>query len=246
MARRYSRRNHSSGESIAGFIIIAIMGTLSKVKLKTAMFYGAMLLGVFLIGLIFYKRHRRKIILESGIDIIDKMDGVEFEKILLVHFKKQGYQGYLTPATNDYGADLVLEKNGQKMVVQAKRWKTIVGIEAVQQAIGAIKHYNAVTGMVITNSSFSQQAKNLARINNVELWDRKTLTGFLRSNSGRKVAESVLSLDQTDNCETSSHNLKEERCPSCGNKLVLRSGSRGKFLGCSGFPRCRLTKGFEA
>ncbi len=39
----------------------------------------------------------------------------------------------LTPETGDYGADLVLSKDGRKIVVQAKRWKNVVGIEAVQQ-----------------------------------------------------------------------------------------------------------------
>ncbi len=31
-------------------------------------------------------------------------------------------------------------------------------------------------------------------------------------------------------------------CPECGEPLVERTGPRGKFLGCSGFPECRYTK----
>ena len=31
-------------------------------------------------------------------------------------------------------------------------------------------------------------------------------------------------------------------CPWCGGKLVERSGRYGKFLGCSGYPRCRFTR----
>lgn len=31
-------------------------------------------------------------------------------------------------------------------------------------------------------------------------------------------------------------------CPQCGKALVKRKGSRGEFLGCSGFPKCRFTK----
>jgi DNA topoisomerase-1 len=30
-------------------------------------------------------------------------------------------------------------------------------------------------------------------------------------------------------------------CPECGNKLLLREGRSGKFLGCSGYPKCRHT-----
>jgi len=31
-------------------------------------------------------------------------------------------------------------------------------------------------------------------------------------------------------------------CPRCGQKLVERNSSRGKFYGCNGFPKCRFTK----
>ena len=31
-------------------------------------------------------------------------------------------------------------------------------------------------------------------------------------------------------------------CPECGKKLVERSGKFGKFIGCSGFPKCRFTQ----
>jgi DNA topoisomerase-1 len=31
-------------------------------------------------------------------------------------------------------------------------------------------------------------------------------------------------------------------CPQCGKSLVRRTGKRGAFVGCSGFPKCRFTK----
>ena len=31
-------------------------------------------------------------------------------------------------------------------------------------------------------------------------------------------------------------------CPECGGKLIERSGKFGKFIGCSGFPKCRFTQ----
>jgi hypothetical protein len=30
-------------------------------------------------------------------------------------------------------------------------------------------------------------------------------------------------------------------CPKCGIALVIRSGPRGSFYGCSNFPKCRVT-----
>lgn len=34
----------------------------------------------------------------------------------------------------------------------------------------------------------------------------------------------------------------DEKCPECGKPLVLRFGSNGAFLGCSGYPECRYTR----
>ena len=36
-----------------------------------------------------------------------------------------------------------------------------------------------------------------------------------------------------------------EACPRCGEPLVERTGRRGKFIGCSKFPKCRYTRNIE-
>ena len=78
----------------------------------------------------------------------------------------------LTESSHDYGADLVVKKRGEKIVVQAKRYEKNVGIAAVQEAVGSIAYYDADRAMVVTNSGFTQSARNLARQNDVELWGR--------------------------------------------------------------------------
>ncbi len=32
-----------------------------------------------------------------------------------------------------------------------------------------------------------------------------------------------------------------EKCPECGEALLKRSGRRGEFIGCSGYPQCTYT-----
>ena len=34
----------------------------------------------------------------------------------------------------------------------------------------------------------------------------------------------------------------DEKCEKCGRKMVIKWGRNGKFLSCSGFPRCRNAK----
>ncbi|MBI5620013.1 type I DNA topoisomerase [Candidatus Gottesmanbacteria bacterium] len=36
----------------------------------------------------------------------------------------------------------------------------------------------------------------------------------------------------------------DEKCPECGNPLVIRMGRYGKFVACSTFPKCRYTRQF--
>jgi len=113
--------------------------------------------------------------IEQQLDAVDQMTGREFEEFLAKIFKRLGYQVMLTQASGDYGADLVIQKEGVKAVVQAKRKQGSVGIDAVQQVVAAIAYYKANLGMVITNSKFTENAKNLAVSNQIELWDREDL-----------------------------------------------------------------------
>ena len=34
----------------------------------------------------------------------------------------------------------------------------------------------------------------------------------------------------------------DEKCPECGNPLVIRMGRYGKFIACSTFPACKYTR----
>ena len=110
-----------------------------------------------------------KRLLDSGILEVDEMTGKEFERFLDVHFRNFGYGVTLTQDTQDYGADLILYKDGSKTVVQAKRSKNPVGIKAVQEVAGAVRHYKGNTGRVITNYRFTENAYNLAKSNDIEL-----------------------------------------------------------------------------
>ncbi len=77
------------------------------------------------------------------------MDGIKFEYYLSSKFKHYGFSTKVTPATNDYGADLIIsKKGGPKIAVQAKRWKEKVGNSAVQEITAAISYYNCDLGMV--------------------------------------------------------------------------------------------------
>jgi restriction system protein len=116
------------------------------------------------------------------VEQIDRLNGYEFEGFLRELFSKMGYSVHHTPLSGDQGADLVIEKYGEKIVVQAKCYSGTIGNFAVQEIVAACLFYGAHRGMVVTNSYFTPAAIELASANNVELIDRKRLAELIERN----------------------------------------------------------------
>lgn len=96
--------------------------------------------------------------------------GVRFELTVAEYHRRKGYEAELTPHSHDYGADIILFFNHKKIVVQVKYLSDgKVSIGAVQEIAGAIKHFNADEGWVITNSTFTKNAIELANSNKIQL-----------------------------------------------------------------------------
>jgi len=111
----------------------------------------------------------------AGIHQIDQMDGTTFEHYLEELLRTHGYKVKHVGQVGDFGADLLVEREARRSVVQAKRYAANVGIDAVREAATARQHYRADGAIVITNSTFTRAATELARTNHVELWGRPKL-----------------------------------------------------------------------
>jgi len=108
------------------------------------------------------------------------LNGVEFEKYVRNVFHHLGYDVSETRTTGDQGADLLLNKAQKKTVVQVKNHNKNVSNKAIQEAVAAMKYYNASHAMVVVSSSFTQGAIDLALKNEVELWDGQKLIDTVR------------------------------------------------------------------
>ncbi|MFH1665455.1 MAG: restriction endonuclease, partial [Candidatus Omnitrophota bacterium] len=112
----------------------------------------------------------------------DNLNGYEFEEYLKEVFKALGYKAIQTKLSQDQGADLVLlDQEGNKTVVQAKKYNGSVGNKAVQEIVAAKEYYKAKKAVVVITSTFTKSAIELANVNNVELWDRKKLNKVIKS-----------------------------------------------------------------
>lgn len=170
MAKR--RRKKEELDPVQAFVLLLMMGAgfgaykLTNSFILAGVAFGAVMM-IYAIVAISIARKRNERLKRSGIAEIDKMEGRQFEKYLGHLLEAHGYRVTVTQAAGDFGADLVITKDAQRVVVQAKRYSKNVGIKAVQEAQASIAHYSASEAWVISNSGYTEAAITLAKSNAV-------------------------------------------------------------------------------
>ena len=95
-----------------------------------------------------------------------------FEQIVVDVLRAMGYgvdnagSARITGRTGDEGIDGIIDEDTlglDSIYIQAKRWKGTVGRPEVQGFAGALQGRSAMKGVMITTSSFSEQAKSYVR-----------------------------------------------------------------------------------
>jgi hypothetical protein len=173
----------------------------------------------------------------AHIDQLRAIDWFQFEKLVGLLYRKQGYTvTRLGGANPDGGIDLVIEKDGQRSAVQCKQWRTWnVGVKAVREFLGALTDSGIQKGVFITLCGYTGEAKQLARKHGIDIIHEKGLARMLALTDARFDPEALAILRDT-----------RKFCPKCESEMVLRKAATGagagkQFWGCSTYPRCRFT-----
>jgi HJR/Mrr/RecB family endonuclease len=109
----------------------------------------------------------------NRLEDIQKIDPIQFEKLVSSLFKKLGYDVLLTKASGDEGIDLILSKDGKKSVVQCKRYSGTVGQPIARDLYGSMIHNRAEDAYLITTGVFSLPAQTWASGKPIHLVDGK-------------------------------------------------------------------------
>ena len=133
-----------------------------------------------------------KVTIEETLSQVDNMtnNGWEFEKFCADLLLKNDFiKADVTSGSNDYGVDVVAtDEHGVKYAIQCKCYSHTLNNSAVQEVIAGQSMYNCQVAVVMTNQSFTDNAKTLANKNNVLLWDRNKLIEFIEiANKNTKV-----------------------------------------------------------
>jgi len=174
-------RYHSRSDDHAGFILVVLLtGTVwahraSMLKVEHYALIFAVVCSAIVFLAVIYKSFKRIRSWHwkphSSAEFIDTMTGLQFEKYIANVLKQRGFMNVQLTEQYDLGVDIIADKDGIRWGIQVKRYSGLVKAEAVRQVVTALKLYGCDRAMVVTNSTFSKQAKILARHNDCVLVD---------------------------------------------------------------------------
>lgn len=111
----------------------------------------------------------------------DAMKGHEFEHFCADLLRKNGFKKVsVTPGSGDQGVDVIAVKGTARYAIQCKRYASPLGNKPVQEVYTGKAFYGCRFGVVMTNSTFTPHAKDLAKKTGVLLWDRKVIQELMR------------------------------------------------------------------
>ena len=104
-------------EAVGWALARMVLGTLGQAVLTD--WPAFLVLGLMGVAAVVVEVRREHRLARSGIHDVDRMDGHAFEHRLALLFDRLGYRVEDTPYSGDFGADLVVGKDGKRIAVQA-------------------------------------------------------------------------------------------------------------------------------
>lgn len=115
----------------------------------------------------------RRFLIDSIPSRFHNLSPADFEIFISYLFVKDGYEVEENAHIGDLSNVLIAKKDDQKLVIKALRLppEQMVGLSEIQKAAAARSFYETDQSWIITTSGYSEEARDLAEENDVELWD---------------------------------------------------------------------------
>ena len=111
---------------------------------------------------------------------IDNMDGHSFEYFCADILRHEGFTNVtVTPGSGDQGVDILAKKEGIAYAIQCKHYSSPVGNTPIQEVFAGKAFYGCQVGIVMTNSTFTTGAVQLAQVTGIILWDRSVIDNMI-------------------------------------------------------------------
>ncbi|MFW5713643.1 MAG: restriction endonuclease [Brevefilum sp.] len=147
--------------------------------------------GVSLAGLIYkWRKGRIRLADARTLDSLLALSPKDFEQLVAELFEAYGHQAEIAGGTADHGVDVIVRQaQGEKWVVQCKRYAGSVGEPMVRDLLGTLQHEEAQRAYLITTGSFTSRAKAWAEGKPLMLYDGEQLVKLIRRTVNRNLRE---------------------------------------------------------
>jgi restriction system protein len=117
----------------------------------------------------------------AAIERLHSLSPGEFEELVADYFKSMGYIVHHTGKSGDHGVDIeIFTPREGKWLVQCKRYRRkVVGEPAIRDLYGAMHHFHADWGYLITTGRFSANALAWVEGKDIQLVDGEMLVDML-------------------------------------------------------------------
>jgi restriction system protein len=142
-------------------------------------------------------------------------------------FKQFGYDVLVKSDYEFKGADFILSKNEETIVVRLKHHDRTITDRSIQEIITAKEYYKADKARIVTNGLLSPSAEELAMKNHVEIWEEKQLKNVI-NNLEKNTGKKELVQKETQSFSEKSE-LKEiiTNCPYCAKEFSVELKIKG-------------------
>jgi len=183
---------------------------------------------------------RRLLDTRTNLESLSATGWRNFERLVGEAFRRQGYAVEENHHGGpDGGIDLVLFKDGRRILVQCKQWRREqVGVAIVREMYGLLVHHCADAARIVTIGTYTEAAAAFAAGKPIELITGEQLLAMVRAvQPNASTTPAPLPQQEPANTPTA------ETCPRCGAVMVEKRNRRtgASFMGCSRFPACRGT-----
>ena len=93
----------------------------------------------------------------------------EYEYYCASILRENGWDAKITKGSGDHGVDVIAKSDGLVLAIQCKLYSSNVGNAAIQEVVTGMKFWGAKIPIVVTNSNYTKQAIEIARVHRVYL-----------------------------------------------------------------------------
>ena len=166
-------------------LAILVLNQYSQARQYVLAFFGlGLLTGIPILISILNKRQQAGLAyqLQADLDSLQNMPPDQFTHLIASFFEQMGYRTWAIDGSYDHGVDvLVYDGQGEKWVVQCKRYRGTVGEPVMRDLLGTMLHERASKAFLMTTGNLSQKAREWVADKPITVYEGEGLVRLVKS-----------------------------------------------------------------